>query len=239
MSSRAWTALWLFCLGAGLLLVGTMTRPWGLAVFGWMGLSTQAVAAAYAANEPRVFGKRRDGSVPLLTWVMFGPYLAIAWLIVWLLARLTRENDWDEIAPGLYLGRRAAKLPTGTTTVVDLTAELHRIPGDVEYLPIPTLDGAAPRVASVLELVRYVEGHPRVAIHCAAGHGRSAMVMAAVLVARGHASSADAAVALMRERRPGVRMSRDQRAALARIVAKLAPRNEGDGPGGARVPSTS
>lgn len=221
MSSRAWAALWLFWLGAGLLLVATMTRPWGLVPFGWMGLSTQAVAAAFAANEPRVFGKRRDGSLPIVAWVMFGPYLLLTRLIVSLVARVTRENDWDEIAPGLLLGRRTSRLPDGTTTVVDLTAELHRIPGDAEYLPIPTLDGAAPRLASVLELARYLDGHRVVAIHCAAGHGRSAMVMAAVLMARGHVASAEQAEALMRARRPKIGMSRDQRAALARLERRL------------------
>ena len=221
MSSRAWVALWMFWLGTGFLLLGVSTRPIGLYVFGWIGLSTQAVAAAYAANEPRIFGKKRDGSVPLVSWIMFGPYLIVARLIVALLPRLSRENDWDEIAPGLHLGRRAARLPEGTTTVVDLTAELHRIPGEVEYLPIPTLDGAAPRIASVVELARYVQDHPSVAIHCAAGHGRSAMVMGAVLVARGHASTAGEAESLMRAKRPGVRMSGDQLRALGTVVARL------------------
>ncbi|MCC6647871.1 MAG: dual specificity protein phosphatase family protein [Polyangiaceae bacterium] len=225
MTSRAWLALWLFWLGAGLLALGMLTRPWGLAPLGWMGLSTQAVAAAYAANEPRVFGKRRDGRVPLTTWLLFAPYLALAELTVWAMSRLGREPDWDEIVPGLFLGRRASRLPDGVTAVVDLTAELGRIPGDAEYLPIPTLDGAAPRQASVLELVRYLDAHRVVAIHCAAGHGRSAMVMAALLVARGHAADAAHAEALMRDRRPGVRMSGDQRATLARIARVLARRS--------------
>ncbi len=224
MSSRLWLAWWLFCLGVALLFAGMVTRPWGLPPLGWLGLSTQAVAAAYAANEPRVFGKRRDGALPLATWALFGPYLAVTSLLVWLVPRVSRENDWDEIAPGLYLGRRAPRLPEGTTTVVDLTAELPRIPGDAEYLPIPTLDGAAPRLASVLELARYVDGHRVVAIHCAAGHGRSAMVMAAVLMARGHAASADEAEALMRARRPRIGMSRDQRAMLSRIERRLCAR---------------
>lgn len=221
MSSRAWVALWMFWLGTGFLLIGMWTRPIGLFVFGWMGLSTQAVAAAYAANEPRVFGKKRDGSVPIVSWVMFGPYLLMARLIVLLLSRVSRENDWDEIVPGLFLGRRAARVPDGTQALVDLTAELGRIPADAEYLPIPTLDGAAPRIASVVELTRYIERHERVAIHCAAGHGRSAMVMAAVLIARGHASSPDEAETLMRKKRPGIRMSGDQQKALVTIATKL------------------
>ena len=43
-------------------------------------------------------------------------------------------------------------------------------------------------------------------VHCAAGHGRSAMLAATLLVRRGHAEDVDAAVALMQRARPGVRL---------------------------------
>jgi protein-tyrosine phosphatase len=65
-----------------------------------------------------------------------------------------------------------------------------------------TTRGTAPTAAAIDAAVRFVlreraAGHS-VYIHCAHGHGRSATVAAAALIAGGQASSADAAVALMR-----------------------------------------
>jgi protein-tyrosine phosphatase len=54
-------------------------------------------------------------------------------------------------------------------------------------------------------------------IHCAVGHGRSATVAAAVLLARGLAANPREAVALLRRSRPLVRLTRVQRCVLERL----------------------
>lgn len=61
---------------------------------------------------------------------------------------------------------------------------------------------AAPNAAQIQQGVEWVakelvEGRPCY-IHCAHGHGRSATVLAAVLIATGQASTAEEAVGLMR-----------------------------------------
>jgi predicted protein tyrosine phosphatase len=71
----------------------------------------------------------------------------------------------------------------------------------------PAADTHAPDAASIQGAVEWVQGQlglgREVYIHCAHGHGRSATVLAAVLIALGQAKGADEAVAIMR-RAPGI-----------------------------------
>jgi hypothetical protein len=57
-----------------------------------------------------------------------------------------------------------------------------------------------------------------VLVHCGKGHGRSALVLAAIVVARGLAEGAAEAADYVRRRRRGVWLRPAQRAALARYV---------------------
>src|SRR5262249_39640038 len=89
------------------------------------------------------------------------------------------------------------------------------------YLCLPTLDNTAPEEGAVREMVAVLAGTTSaVYIHCAAGHGRSATVAAAVLLARGLASDVKEAEALLRKARPGVRLSPEQRHLLERLTAR-------------------
>ena len=54
-------------------------------------------------------------------------------------------------------------------------------------------------------------------VHCALGHGRSALVTAAVLLRRGIVGDVRAAELHLRERRPGVRLKGVQRRLLERM----------------------
>ena len=58
-----------------------------------------------------------------------------------------------------------------------------------------------------------------VLVHCAHGHGRSATVLGAILIAQGLAPGAAEAEALMKVQRPRVRLNRRQKAALQEWAA--------------------
>lgn len=51
-------------------------------------------------------------------------------------------------------------------------------------------------------------------VHCAHGHGRSATVLGAVLIALGEVETIDEAVKMMQKSRPRVRLNNRQRASL-------------------------
>jgi protein-tyrosine phosphatase len=208
--------------GAVYLASGLVIGPAGI-VLDWLGISYLVVALAYAVGQPALLGKRPDGSRHLLAVVVW-PYLWTAWL-AWQLRRCRREPVWNEVVPGLFLGRRPARgeLPPDVTFVVDLTIELPRprVPPGVEYWCLPTLDGRAPDERRLRALVRRIAATDGpVMVCCAAGHGRSALVVAAVLLARKAAPDPAAAAALVRSRRPGVRPSSSQRALLEKLFVE-------------------
>lgn len=220
-----------FLAEAALLGAAPATLPLVL-VLVWAAIATQAVAAAYITAEPRLFGKTRDGRLPPLRAFALLPYLVGAWAIRDLLVlSRSREAPWHEVGPGIFLGRyvkRATDLPPGITCVVDLTCEMARIPGlapDVEYIAAPALDGTVPAPAELSALVARLADTPgALYVHCAAGHGRSAVVCAALLVARGHAKDADEAARQLRAVRPLVSMNADQLGALALVCSAAEPR---------------
>jgi hypothetical protein len=200
------------------------------------------VGAAYLGVGPGVFGKRANGSLPLLAYVLFRPYLLLNVLSLGFWAILARERPYHEVASNLYLGRRLLAwdpLPVdGFTAVLDVTcefperADLRRL----AYLCLPLLDSTAPSAAQLVEAVGfvrdYVERGP-VLIHCALGHGRSATVAAAYLVSLGLVPDADAAEAHLKARRPGVHLSSCQREVLrSYLPAAEAMKNASRGAGG-------
>lgn len=208
-------------LGVGLLYlvlgVGLGTRGLFAA---WMGLSFFVVGLAYSFRAPRLMGKRRDGSFHLLGLLVHAPFLAATW-VYWHWRRRGREPVWNEVAPGIYVGRmaRPAELPPGAPHVVDLTVELiaARAIRRGSYRCLPTLDATAPEDEAfwaLIDALAPLEGP--LFIHCAAGHGRSATVAAAVLMRRGLAADVDAAEKQMQAARPRIRLNRDQRKLLAR-----------------------
>ncbi|MFY2559393.1 tyrosine-protein phosphatase [Corallococcus terminator] len=197
---------------------------WGLL---WPALSFSLVAVAYAGAGPAVFGKRADGRMQPWALVVLLPYLLMTWATWRLARRLSRESVHDEVAPGIVIGRRllAGELPEGTRTVVDLTSEFIEPEGirSVEhYVCLPILDATAPsieRLASHLE--SWAALPTPLYIHCAQGHGRTGMVAAAVLMARGLAPDARQALAMVQKARPGVRLSAAQGAAVEALGARL------------------
>jgi hypothetical protein len=194
----------------------------------WSGLAWSVVALGYAGLGPRVFGKRRDGSIPAGRCVPLFPFIALTWT-VW---RVRGSGPCGhEIVPGLWLGRRPARgeLPADVGAILDLTSEFPRPADAVEprtYLCEPLLDATAPPMETLRRLVAWIESSPQpVYVHCAQGNGRSATVVAAVLLARGLASDANGAVALIRAVRRSVRPNAKQCAVLEEFARTVAVRH--------------
>jgi protein-tyrosine phosphatase len=191
----------------------------------WPASSFGLVGLGYLGVGPRVLGKREHGSRAPWARLLHAPFFAFSRL-GWLSLRLLRnEACSNEVAPGLHVGRlcSVAELPGGVDLVVDLTSEFvesQAVRAKATYRCVPTLDGLAPPQAAFVALVAEVAGFEgTVYVHCAFGHGRAATFAAAVLVARGLAADMFAAEALMKTRRPAVRLSRAQRRLAHRLAA--------------------
>jgi protein-tyrosine phosphatase len=208
----------------------------------WLGVSNLVLSRAYAQNRPAVFGKRRDGTLAPTRVALLLPYLLLVWgFFAIKRLGLRREPCFHEVAPGLYLGRRpdAGELPADCRLVVDLTCEFvepQRVVGAYAYRCLPTLNRHVPSDAAARALVDDLLacGEP-IYVHCGAGRGRSAMVVAALLVLTGRARDAEDAERTLRRIRRGVRLHAAQKALIQRICGGL-PR---DAAPGSRPPSST
>jgi len=221
-----WTILFAF-LAAALAALAFATDSLLLRVpLLWAALDGAWLAVAYGGVGPRALGKRATGSLPAWALVPLAPYV-IANHLALHAVRLSKESaKFAEIAPGLYLGPwpsrsdRAALEAVGVRAVLDLTCEfgasefVTRLDG---YRVLRLLDATSPSPAQIADCVAWCRGQMRrgsVYVHCAAGKGRSATVVAALVIDLGLARDPESAVAYVRARRRSIRLNAAQRAAL-------------------------
>jgi hypothetical protein len=190
----------------------------------WPAACFVAIGFGYYGLGARMLGKREDGTRHPVFRIVFAPYFLFVWIAMTFLRRLSREDRYNEVSPGIYVGRRCevSELPEGVTTVVDLTAELDVPPGlpiAVRYRTLPTLDGAAPREKALAALVEEVASQPgAIYVHCAAGHARSALTAAAIVMRRGEAHDAVKVMRAFRKKRPRIGLSTPQWRLLHRLA---------------------
>jgi protein-tyrosine phosphatase len=190
----------------------------------WPAASFLVVSVAYAGAGPRLLGKRRDGRIAAWALILLFPFFLLTWG-VWHVQRLvSRQSAATEVAPGLWIGRRPLpnEVPQGIALIVDLTSEFRELAatrtGRV-YCCLPTLDAMSPARDDFCRMVADVAKHEgAVLIHCAAGHGRTAMFAVALLVARGLAPNVPAALAILQAARPKLRLNAHQRRQLNALL---------------------
>ncbi len=204
-------------------LLAWLLWPWG-AILLWPGLSMFLVALAYFRVVPAVFRKER-GKIPLSALLLHLPVLLGQKLS--LLHYRRQCNPWDEVAPGVWVGRQlgareaAEAVRRGVRAVLDLTLEFSA-PAPfraLNYLSLPVLDLTAPAPEQVRDALAFIAREaPQgvVYVHCKIGYSRSAAIAGSYLVASGRAANADDAVAILRQARPSIVVRTEAYAAIAR-----------------------
>ena len=199
----------------------------------WPAVSFAVVAAGYLRLGPRVMGKNHAGDFHWWSRVFLLPFRVFV-LFGWHVGRLIAPGPANaEIMRGVWLGRRvsAGELPPGTGVVIDLTSEIgvpRRVRDGVRrYICLPTLDRGVPDVAAAHaaldEAAKVAREGGGVYIHCAQGFGRSAALVAAMLIRRGECRDADEAEQRLKTLRPGVRLTRQQRAFVQQMTEPRDP----------------
>ncbi|TWT81029.1 hypothetical protein CA13_24760 [Planctomycetes bacterium CA13] len=194
----------------------------------WPGFSFGVLGMGYLTLGHRVFGKLPDGSMHSVSVVVLLPYLLCLWGVWHLVRLISREPAYDELADGVLIGRRLLthEVPSGTQTVVDLTSEfpessgLRSVPN---YVAVPMLAASILPPQILADLVTHLATMDTpIFIHCAQGHGRTALISALFLVARGDVSDPDAALKLIQGSRPLAGLNHLQRSAMI-DAASLVP----------------
>ena len=209
----------------------------------WCAFAFGGVGLAYAFVGPRAFGKRPDGTLPAWSRIVYAPYFALNALSLWgfrrsakrSAKRSARENDFDEIAPNIFLGCRLNRSDRATIerlqirSVFDVTSEFGetKFLRDLNYQVCPLLDTQAPTLDQLRAGAQWITAATSqgpVYVHCALGHGRSATFVAAALVSSGQAENAHSAIETIRRQRPHIGLSRAQLAVMQQLDATRAAR---------------
>lgn len=201
---------------AALWLVGVgfcAAKYWWLSViFAWCALSNIAIAICYLWKpEFGVLMLAKDVQTGGLSWQgwWLAPYLVGLWFFWAVKHLILGEHPFDLVAEGIYVGRFCmrypSEFPVECTHIVDLTAEFpvrKRVLMGRTFRCLPSMDREMPEEQPLGLLAREVADWGGITyIHCANGHGRSAVLAAMVLVLRGHCTTVAEGVELMKLRR--------------------------------------
>lgn len=177
-------------------------------------LSFGLVSFAYLTNSVRIFGKRKDGKIGIISKIVLFPYLVYAWLIWHVVDILRREQTYDRLTPDLFIGRRTRDVPDNVRSVVDLTCEFEEYDNLVKeksYFSFPILDACPPHKIDFKEVLDTIAGLPKpIYIHCAEGHGRTGTVAAGLLLYEQNAKTTDEAINLIYSVRPKAKLGKSQ-----------------------------
>lgn len=198
-------------LGISFVYLAVQFAPVGL-VFAWPAIAVLIVAAGYWGIGPAVF-RKTGGEIPFSARLLLAPYCIVQYL--YLQWYVSKANPWDEIVPGLIVGRvltdreAQAAIDSGVTAVVDMTSEFSEAKPfrQANYLNLQTLDLTAPAADDLkcaVEFIRKNMQNGKIYLHCKLGYSRSAAVAGAYLIEAGIAASVDAAIAQVRNSRPGM-----------------------------------
>lgn len=186
----------------------------------WGALALAMVALFYAGTGAAGFQKQ-GGKHSLAVTILLAPYIAGAWLNSRWWTR--RRPQPDAILDDVWLGRlptRGEMADHGFVALCDLTAELPAPGGCWHYAGLPWLDLVPPDADQLAEAARRIEAlrrHGPLLVCCALGYSRSACAVAAWLMLSGRVASVDAALSLLRDKRPQVVIGPAHRAALAAL----------------------
>ena len=185
---------------------------WGAMIAGFL-------SNAYQTNDSLAFGKRENGTIAWYGVFSFLPYMVPLWIRQFIITRCTSEPAYNELLPGIYIGRRlskASQLPASCVTIVDLAAEfaearsIRRLDG---YKSFPILEAS---VCSEKDLREFINSLPErgIYIHCGQGHGRTGFFAAAFLLQRGYVKTLEEAEAMLKAVRPRLKLRKSGKTAL-------------------------
>jgi membrane-associated phospholipid phosphatase len=212
---------------AACLAAASALRPWGGALV-WPALSLGITAAAYFGAGPGVFSKD-NGRLSPAARILLAPVLAGQWLSLYHYKRQCRA--WDEVVPGVWIGRKlsraeaATAVRDGVTAVLDLTGEFSEAAPllSVRYRNVPILDLTAPTRRQIQDGVDFLGqqvGRGIVYVHCKIGYSRTAAIVGAWLVASGRAAGPEQAVAMLCAARPSLVIRSEAMAALQEFTSR-------------------
>lgn len=216
----------LFAAVAGLLVAAAvMHRGWYFLCL-WPAVAFAGVSVAYFTANARLYGKRSDGRLAVAHVVVLWPVFLTLTIVFHLARVFTREPATQSLTKTILIGRRlmSHELPDEVDAVIDLTSEFSE-PAKLRsrgYHSFPMLDADVPNESDVDRWLRQTdEIRGTLYVHCAQGHGRTALFASLLLLHRGLAHSPEDALQIIQAKRPGARLNSVQLKYLNRVGRDL------------------
>ncbi len=204
-------------LASGLLLaIAWLGAGWWLLAI-WPALACALVGIDYLTGSSAWVALRPGWALPI-RWLLLAPWLWATHVNAWVWTH--QQPAAVPVAEGIWLGKalsRSGCQRLGMRSVVSMAAERACPTGIVPCQHIPVLDLTVPSSAQIQQAVDAID-QARIArptlVCCALGYSRSALAVAAWLVATGAVPHPDAAIARLRQGPRRVVLSPTHRRAL-------------------------
>lgn len=194
----------------------------------WPALSFGWVSLAYLLSRPKMFGKRRTGSLQLGHQLLLFPFTLCNQGLWHLLRVIRREEPFHQLKPDLFVGRRLlpSEFPDEFEYVLDLTADFsepRKIRESVRYRNLSILDAGIPMIDELKDVLTELSSEPGIKyIHCAEGHGRTCLVTACYLMTHENLSLLEA-IEQIQQARPKAGANRKQLSFLEQWESNKTP----------------
>ncbi|ANF81745.1 phosphatase [Acinetobacter sp. NCu2D-2] len=213
----------LYLIGVILLTVLSLhLQSWALWLL-YPAFSLLLVALAYFFARPHFFQKNNHGRFTSASWILFSPYIALAWLNSRIWTQKHPEDSYIIHSGNLaiYLGRLpsiqqslaysalfdcCAELPVSLSEHMtsDASSYCQYLHLDLTVIAANQLAEAVERLDTQIKNLNFKQDPQKLLLFCALGYSRSSAILCAYLISHGAISSIEQAIAMISQARPHV-----------------------------------
>jgi len=177
----------------------------------WVSINMFALSLAYFFNRPDfILGKNSHGKINPLLLILNLPWTLFTWIVFKLQILVSKEQFCHQVkGTNIWISRRPGSHDKidKFDLIIDLTCEFPADKTTSQYICYPNLDG---HHLSSLPIIDQIPLDKKILIHCANGHGRSALFTALILKAGRNSATLTAASALITDSRTLAKPNKSQ-----------------------------
>lgn len=179
-------------------------------LFVWPVINFSLLSFAYCFNKPSLILAKSDQHFSLLLLVLNLPWLMLTWGIFRIQILLSKEDFCNRIgSSNIWISSKpiSQKQVLDFDLIIDLTAEFLPFSSSVETICIPNLDGMP---LSNCQIPNATSKETKILVHCANGHGRSALFTTKLLMSFSYTSNYSESLKLIKNSRPLAKPNKSQ-----------------------------